>query len=98
MPRSLNSAAVTQRPSWVAPSATFSREIRRGRRIDPHSIAWDFFERGEIDDRAQPVPADAWFDTSSEVDIIEHAIAARDHGTVLSLLWIPERAALKLGM
>ena len=84
--------------SWVAPSPTFTREIRRGRRLDRYSVAWDFFDRGELDDRPQPVPADAWFDTSSEVDIVEHSIAARDHGTVLSLLWIPERAAVKLGM
>jgi hypothetical protein len=84
--------------SWVVPSPTFTREIRRGRHLDRYSIAWDFFERGELDDRPQPVPADAWFDTSSEVDIVEHSIAARDHGTVLSLLWIPERCAVKLGM
>jgi hypothetical protein len=84
--------------SWVAPSPTFTREIRRGRRIDPESLAWDFFERGVIDARAQPVPADAWIETSTEVEIVEHSIAARDHGTVLSLLWIPERAAWKLGM
>src|SRR5688500_428353 len=37
--------------SWVAPSPTFTREIRRGRRLDPSSVAWDFFERGELDDR-----------------------------------------------
>src|SRR5262249_55762049 len=84
--------------SWVAPSLTFTREIPRGRRLDPDSIAWDFFNTGEIDDRAQPVPADAWFETSADVDIVEHSIAARDHGTVLSMIWIPERAAAPLGM
>jgi hypothetical protein len=82
---------------WTAPSETFVREIPRGKRIDPHSVAWDFFVRGELDDRAQPVPADAWFDTSAEVDIVEHSIASPQHGTVLSLLWIPERSASRLG-
>ena len=82
---------------WTAPSATFAREIPRGKRIDPHSVAWDFFVRGELDDSAQPVPADAWFDTSAEVDIVEHSIASPQHGTVLSLLWIPERSASRLG-
>jgi len=42
------------------------------------------------------VPADAWFDTSVEVDIVEHSIASPQHGTVLSLLWIPERSAARL--
>ncbi len=82
---------------WTAPSATFAREIPRGKRIDPHSVAWDFFVKGELEDSAQPVPADAWFDTSVEVDIVEHSIASPQHGTVLSLLWIPERSASRLG-
>jgi hypothetical protein len=74
---------------WTAPSASFAREIPRGKRIDPHSVAWDFFVRGELDDSAQPVPADAWLDTSAEFDIVEHSIASPQYGTVLSLLWIP---------
>jgi uncharacterized protein DUF955 len=81
---------------WTAPSATFEREIPRGKRIDPHSVAWDFYVKGMLDDCAQPVPADAWFDTSIEVDIVEHSIASPEHGTVLSLLWIPERSASRL--
>jgi len=81
---------------WTAASPTFARDIPRGKRIDPESVAWDFFTKGTLDDRAQPVPADAWFDTSVEVDIVEHSIASPQHGTVLSLLWIPERSAAQL--
>lgn len=81
---------------WSAPSATFKRDIPRGKRIDPESVAWDFFAKGTLDDRAQPVPADAWLDTDAEVDIVEHSIASPQHGTVLSLLWIPEAAARSL--
>jgi len=81
---------------WTAPSATFTRDIPRGKRIDPHSIAWDFYVKGMLDDCAQPVPADAWFDTPIDVDIVEHSIASPEHGTVLSLLWIPERSASRL--
>lgn len=81
---------------WTAASATFDRDIPRGKRIDPESVAWDFFANGTLDDRAQPVPADAWFDTPAEVDIVEHSIASPQHGTVLSLLWIPERSAAQL--
>ena len=83
---------------WCSHSDTFTREIARGRRLDPDSVAWDFFQNGKIDTRAQPVPADAWFETSASVEIIEHSIASEQHGTVLSMLWIPERVAGPLGM
>lgn len=81
---------------WSAPSPTFTRAIPRGKRIDPESVAWDFFASGRLDDRAQAVPADAWLDTSVEAEIVEHSIASPEHGTVLSLLWIPEHAAARL--
>lgn len=84
--------------SWCVASGTFTREIGRGRRLDASSIAWDFFAKGAIDNRPQPVPADAWFDTSADVDIVEHSIASTQFATVLSLLWIPEQVAPRLGM
>jgi Zn-dependent peptidase ImmA (M78 family) len=83
---------------WTARSATFTREIPRGKRLDRDSLAWDFFERGVIDDRAQHVPVDAWLDSSIDVEIVEHSIASAEHATVLSLLWIPESAAVRLGL
>jgi Zn-dependent peptidase ImmA (M78 family) len=84
--------------AWVAPSQTFTREIPRGRRLDPDSVAWDFYDKGTIAPEPVAVPADAWFDTAAEVDIIEHATASYEHRTVLSMLWIPERVAAPLGM
>jgi hypothetical protein len=83
---------------WCAPSATFSRAIMRGRRIESSSLAWDYFSKGAIADEPQPVPADAWLDTPEDVDIIEHSICSRELGTVLTMLWVPERAASRLGM
>ncbi len=83
---------------WVAPSATFTREIQRGRRIDRESVAWDFHASGKLDEREQPVPATAWFNTSADVEIVEHSICSREHGTVLSLLWVPEAVGARLGM
>jgi hypothetical protein len=77
----------------VLASETFTRELVRGRSSDPDSVAWDFFQRGKIDDRAQPVPADAWFETEADVEIIEHSTASDEHATVLSMLWIPKRVA-----
>ena len=66
--------------------------------LHPDSIAWDFHTTGTLDERAQPVPARAWFDTSSNVDIIEHAICRPDYGTVLSLLWVPDAVGARVGM
>ena len=83
---------------WRHPSATFTRDIEPGRRLAHDSVAWDFFAKGSIDDRPQPVPASAWLDTLAEVDIVEHSICSREHRTVLSLLWVPEHVAPRLGM
>jgi hypothetical protein len=86
---------------WVAPSDTFTRETARrmrGRRIDRQSLAWDFFDAKRLDERAQPIPADAGLETSAEVEIIEHSICSHEHGTVLSMLWVPESVGARLGM
>ncbi|NVB80968.1 MAG: ImmA/IrrE family metallo-endopeptidase [Kofleriaceae bacterium] len=83
---------------WFAPSATFTRDIARGKRLDSASLAFDYFATGAIPDEPQPVPADAWLETSAEVEIVEHSIFSAELGTVLSMLWIPERSAPRLGM
>lgn len=83
---------------WSAESPTFSRKIQKGTRLLRDSVAWDFHARGKLDEREQPVPAGAWLDTSADVDIIEHSIGSREHGTVLSLLWVPEVVGARLGM
>jgi Zn-dependent peptidase ImmA (M78 family) len=83
---------------WVAPSATFTRAIERGRRIDRQSIAWDYFAGREASDTPTRVPADAWLDTSADLEIVEHSITSPELGTVLTMLWVPEAAAGRLRM
>jgi Zn-dependent peptidase ImmA (M78 family) len=83
---------------WIARSDTFTRPIAETGRIHRDSVAWDFFATGKLDDRDQPIPAAAWFDTSANVDIIEHSTCRPDYGTVLSLLWVPEAVGARLGM
>ena len=83
---------------WVVASPTFTRGIERGTRLDPQSAAHDFFATGRLDERAQPVPASAWFATSRDVDIIEHSIAHTALGTTLTMLWVPDAVAPRLGM
>ena len=83
---------------WAAESPTFTRRIQKGTRLTRESVAWDFHAKGKLDEREQPVPAHAWLDTSADVDIVEHSIGSREHGTVLSLLWIPDAVGACLGM
>ncbi len=80
-------------------SATFTRDIPAGKRVEPCSVAWDYFANGGLDDRAQPVPASTWIKTKREdIEIVEHSAVLPEHRHVLSLLWAPEQAGRRLGM
>jgi len=70
----------------------------KDRRLHRDSIAWGFYKTGKVDERDQPVPARAWFGTTSNEDIIEHATCRPDYGTVLSLLWVPDAVGARVGM
>jgi len=83
---------------WAARSQTFTRKITKGTRLLRESVAWDFFAKGRLDDRAQLVPATAWFESKRDADIIEHSICSPEHRTVLSLIWVPEAVADLVGM
>lgn len=83
---------------WIARSKTLTRRIAETQRIHRDSLAWDYQSTGRLDERDQPVPAGAWFDTTSDVDIIEHSTCRPEYGTVLSMLWVPEAVGAQLGM
>ena len=88
---------------WAKRSPTFTWTIPKRMRLSPDSVAYDFFKRGSIEDYAQPVPADAWMPgldaREADADIIEHAevVPEPGWGGVLSLLWIPEAVATRVG-
>lgn len=85
---------------WIAPSATFPDQITRGMKLDPGSIAFDYFAKGSIESDPQRVTADAWLPATpskvAHVEIVEHSELVPESGGVLSLLWIPEDAAARL--
>jgi hypothetical protein len=83
---------------WAVPSATFSAKIARGARLDPRSVAFDWHDRHKIDDRAQPIAADAWLLTHADVEIVEHSAVLSAPNGVLTLLWVPEAVAPQLKM
>ncbi len=87
----------------VRRSPTFTWSISEGAALSHDAVAFDYFKKRKLDTVAQPVPADAWLSPLecdvSDVEIVEHAevIPEPGWGGVLSLLWIPEASAVKLG-
>lgn len=78
-----------RRVVWAAESATFPERILRDRPIANGSVAAQFWESGNIDDCATSVPAKVWVKTRRSSEIVEHAVASSEYGTVLSMLWLP---------
>jgi len=87
-----------QRVMWCTESTKLTIPIDRSRLLDPASVAWGFWSKGQVDEREQRVPANAWFRTSANVEVVEHATASRDFRTVLSMVWVPDQVAASLGM
>lgn len=83
---------------WAARSDTFVPFIERGRRLCAAGVAFDWFRDGRLFDGPQPVPADSWFehDADPDIEIVEDAVPIPSTRGVLSLLWIPEKAARTL--
>ncbi len=82
---------------WCTESTKLAGRIERNRSLDPGSVAWSFWGQGTVDERERRVPATAWFPTSVDVEIVEHAVASHEFRTVLSMLWVPRDAVLTIG-
>src|SRR5262249_13945024 len=83
---------------WARSSPSLAWSIDRGRRLSAFTVASDYARRGAVDDRAQPIPIDAWFDRGGDLDLIEHSTAIEALGGVLTLLWIPDDVAARAGL
>jgi len=86
---------------WAKRSASFAPWIERGTPLDPESVAYDLARgrRRRYDDGAQLVTADAWFETPGRGgDVVEHSVLVPETGGVLTLLWVPDAEAWRLGM
>lgn len=83
---------------WDVASATFPVKLVRGARLDSRSVAFDWHDRHRIDDRAQPIVADAWLPTRRSAEIVEHSVVLPGTDGVITLLWVPEPVASKLKM
>jgi len=81
---------------WCAVSKGWGKEIPKYMPVRSASVAFQYHATGELDERIQAVPADAWLDTTADAEILEHAICAPKYRSVLSMLWMPEEIATVL--
>jgi hypothetical protein len=80
-----------QRVKWVFKSDDFWPYIAVGKKLDPRTLAYDFFRGREMRQAPEEVEAEAWLDTERSGDIeevVEHAVAMPGLHSVLALIWI----------
>lgn len=77
---------------WSAAGADFRHWIQWGSKLDPYSLAHDYFKKGAVGLRPETVDASAWLASDrlgKDDDLIEHSRPIPSLKAVLSLLWIP---------
>jgi Zn-dependent peptidase ImmA (M78 family) len=79
---------------WIAPSLPFvmlcGQRLRPGRLVGPGALARRFFDTGVCPDDPALVPTSAWVaGCGPEARLLEHSVANREHGAVMTILWDP---------
>jgi hypothetical protein len=64
--------------------------------LSEKSYAYECASSQEHDDRARMIDANIWLDTTAPIEIVEHSAPVSEVGGVITLLWVPERAAAVL--
>lgn len=73
---------------WFYKSPDWWPFIRKDKKLDERTLAYDFFKGETMDQDPIEVDADAWIESRGLDEIVEHSIASPQYGFVLSLLWI----------
>ena len=75
---------------WYKKSDSFGHHLKVGETLSQDTYAFDFYDGIELPVKPRKVPANAWIagDIDSDGEIIEHSIALKSYGVVLSLLSI----------
>ncbi|HEU0029898.1 MAG TPA: ImmA/IrrE family metallo-endopeptidase [Kofleriaceae bacterium] len=83
---------------WAVPSGAFTAKLQRGKRLDEASIAYTHARDGRVDERSRGVRAKAWIATELDEELVEHSVVVAESNGVITLLWVPEPVATRLGM
>lgn len=75
---------------WFYKSDSFWPFIRKDKRIDKRTAAYDFFAGKPMDKEPIDVDGDAWVESSGVDEIMEHSLASSKYGAVISMLWIKQ--------
>lgn len=73
---------------WFYKSPDWWPFIRRDKKLDKRTLAYDFFISKPMDKEPVGIDADAWIESNGINEIVEHSIGSPRHGFVLSILWI----------
>jgi hypothetical protein len=73
---------------WFFKSPNWWPFIRRGKKVDKRTLAYDFFIGATMEPEPVEVDADAWVESGGVDEIVESSVASPQYGFVLSILWI----------
>ncbi len=73
---------------WFYKSPDWRPFIRKDKKLDKRTLAYDFFDDEPMEKEPVEIEADAWVESYGVDEIVEHSIASTQYGFVLSLLWI----------
>ena len=73
---------------WFYKSPDWWPFIRRDKKLDKRTLAYDFFISKQMDKEPVEIDSDAWIETIGINKIVEHSIGSPRHGFVVSILWI----------
>lgn len=85
------------RIQWFALGPEFGHWIDRNSKLDPYSLAYDYFKDGRTPGRRETVSASAWLSGDRRYDdeeIVEDCVVIPSQGSTLSLLWIRSNSEL----
>lgn len=80
------------RVMWAKKSTGFHAWIPDGRAVARESAAFDYFQRGDVDDVSRVLPAATWFPReqhAKDAPVYEHMTAIPEQDAAFSLLWLP---------
>lgn len=73
---------------WFYKSPDWWPFIRKDKKLDKRTLAYDFFVGEPMETDPAEVEADAWVESLGIDEIVEHSFATSQYGFVLSILWI----------